>query len=100
VVRGTKVDVVEKEHQRSGQATLGNVARSLGSSPYHPRGIKVVLECGTIGRVVKVHDAEEPVDDPGELRVDEADGEGYAKDDFLAEYGDLVRWSSAPLLHP
>ena len=54
---GTLVGVIQKAHQRSGEVTHGVVARSLGSTPHHPRGIKVLLECGTVGRVFAVHDA-------------------------------------------
>lgn len=48
---GLKVQIVEKQNQRSGAATKGIVARILTSSPTHPHGIKVMLEDGRVGRV-------------------------------------------------
>ena len=48
---GLKVQIVEKQNQRSGAVTEGVVARILTSSPAHPHGIKVILEDGRIGRV-------------------------------------------------
>ena len=48
---GTKVQVVKKEDQRSGKLTEGVVTRLLTNSANHPRGIKVMLEGGVVGRV-------------------------------------------------
>lgn len=48
---GVRVQVVEKQNQRTGQLTEGIVARILTSSPSHPHGIKVMLEDGRVGRV-------------------------------------------------
>ncbi len=48
---GLKVQIVEKQNQRSGAVTEGIVARILTSSPTHPHGIKVMLEDGRVGRV-------------------------------------------------
>lgn len=48
---GLRVQVVEKQNQRTGQLTEGIVARILTSSPSHPHGIKVMLEDGKVGRV-------------------------------------------------
>ena len=48
---GLKVQIVEKQNQRSGAVTEGVVARILTSSPAHPHGIKVMLEDGRVGRV-------------------------------------------------
>jgi len=48
---GLRVQIVEKQNQRSGKLTEGIVARILTSSPQHPHGIKVMLEDGTVGRV-------------------------------------------------
>lgn len=39
---GLKVQIVEKQNQRSGAVTEGIVARILTSSPMHPHGIKVM----------------------------------------------------------
>jgi len=51
---GLKVQIVEKQNQRSGAVTEGIVARILTSSPTHPHGIKVMLEDGRVGRVKAV----------------------------------------------
>ena len=48
---GLRVQIVEKQNQRSGALTEGVVARILTSSPSHPHGIKVMLEDGRVGRV-------------------------------------------------
>jgi uncharacterized repeat protein (TIGR03833 family) len=48
---GARVQIVEKQNQRSGTLTEGVVARILTSSPTHPHGIKVMLEDGRVGRV-------------------------------------------------
>lgn len=53
---GSKVEIVQKHHQRSGELTEGIVKRLLTKSSNHPHGIKVVLETGEIGRVKKVFD--------------------------------------------
>ena len=51
---GAQVEVVQKNHQRSGQLTQGIVKRLLTNSPNHPHGIKVLLESGVVGRVKTV----------------------------------------------
>jgi uncharacterized repeat protein (TIGR03833 family) len=48
---GDRVQIVEKQNQRSGALTEGIVSRILTSSPTHPHGIKVMLEDGKVGRV-------------------------------------------------
>ncbi len=48
---GVRVQIVEKQNQRSGKLTEGVVARILTSSRTHPHGIKVMLEDGKVGRV-------------------------------------------------
>ena len=48
---GLRVQIVEKQNQRTGKLTEGIVARILTSSPTHPHGIKVMLEDGKVGRV-------------------------------------------------
>ena len=53
---GMRVQVVEKQNQRTGALTEGIVARILTKSPNHPRGIKVMLEDGTVGRVQAIVD--------------------------------------------
>ena len=51
---GTKVMVVQKQHQPTGQLTEGTVANLLTNSSFHPRGIKVRLTDGIVGRVQKI----------------------------------------------
>lgn len=48
---GMSVKVVLKKDQRSGKLTQGIVKKHLTSSAFHPRGIKVMLEDGQVGRV-------------------------------------------------
>lgn len=48
---GIKVQVVQKQDQRTGKLTEGVVMRILTNSNNHPRGIKVMLEGGIVGRV-------------------------------------------------
>ena len=47
----SKVRVVQKYHQRSGELTEGLVQRILTNSPNQPHGIKVKLISGVVGRV-------------------------------------------------
>lgn len=51
---GSKVKVVQKPHQRTGELTEGIVKRILTNSPNHHHGIKVMLESGIVGRVQQV----------------------------------------------
>ena len=53
---GKTVEVVQKNHQRSGELTIGIVKRILTNSSNHPHGIKVQLESGEVGRVKWVID--------------------------------------------
>lgn len=53
---GTKVWVVKKEDQPTGKLTYGIVKDILTNSSYHPRGIKVRLEDGIVGRVQKIEE--------------------------------------------
>lgn len=46
--------VLKKEHQRTGQLTEGIVKRILTNSQNHHRGIKVMLEDNTVGRVQEI----------------------------------------------
>ena len=48
---GTRVRVVQKADQPSGRLTEGVVKDILTPSPEHPRGIKVRLTSGIVGRV-------------------------------------------------
>lgn len=51
---GSRVMVVKKEDQRSGNLTEGLVQKILTNSATHPHGIKVRLESGVVGRVKKI----------------------------------------------
>lgn len=51
---GTNVKIVQKQHQKTGQLTTGVVKDILTNSQIHPRGIKVRLESGIIGRIQEI----------------------------------------------
>ena len=51
---GSKVKVVEKANQRTGELTEGVVKRILTNSPNHHHGIKVMLDNGIVGRIQEV----------------------------------------------
>jgi uncharacterized repeat protein (TIGR03833 family) len=51
---GSRVKVVKKQDQRSGNLTDGVVSKILTNSSTHPHGIKVMLEDGTVGRVKEI----------------------------------------------
>ncbi len=53
---GLRVQIVEKQNQRTGALTEGVVLRILTKSPSHPHGIKVMLEGGRVGRVQAIID--------------------------------------------
>ena len=53
ITPGTRVQVVQKQDQRSGKLTEGIVKDILTKSATHPHGIKVRLENGIVGRVKK-----------------------------------------------
>ena len=53
---GLRVQIVEKQNQRTGALTEGVVLRLLTKSPSHPHGIKVMLEDGRVGRVQAIID--------------------------------------------
>ena len=48
---GTRVQVAQKQDQRSGKLTEGTVQEILTNSATHPHGIKVRLVSGVVGRV-------------------------------------------------
>lgn len=54
ILPGTKVKIIQKPHQRTGQLTEGVVKDILTKSPVHHRGIKVRLDNGIIGRVQEI----------------------------------------------
>lgn len=51
---GARVRVVQKTDQGSGKLTEGVVKDILTPSPEHPRGIKVRLANGVVGRVKEI----------------------------------------------
>jgi uncharacterized repeat protein (TIGR03833 family) len=51
ITPGTRVQVVQKQDQRSGTLTEGTVYEILTKSATHPHGIKVRLVSGVVGRV-------------------------------------------------
>ena len=53
---GIWVEVVQKNHQRTGELTEGSVRRILTNSKFHPHGIKVLLDSGEVGRVKNILD--------------------------------------------
>ena len=52
---GSKVSIVKKSDQRTGRLVKGKVKRILTNKRIHTRGIKVMLQDGTVGRVQKIH---------------------------------------------
>lgn len=51
---GSEVEVMIKADQKTGTLTRGIVAEILTNSSFHPRGIKVRLEGGQVGRVQNI----------------------------------------------
>ena len=51
---GGYVAIVLKKDQRTGELTEGNVKDILTKSSFHPHGIKVRLEDGSVGRVQEI----------------------------------------------
>lgn len=51
ITPGIRVQVVQKQDQRSGTVTEGTVGEILTKSATHPHGIKVRLTNGVVGRV-------------------------------------------------
>ncbi len=51
ITKGSLVDVVQKQDQRTENLTRGKVKDILTKSPFHPHGIKVRLESDIVGRV-------------------------------------------------
>ncbi|MFT4759095.1 MAG: putative repeat protein (TIGR03833 family) [Paraglaciecola sp.] len=51
---GQFVEVVQKQHQRTGELTDGIIKRILTNSKTHPHGIKVLLDTGEVGRVQRI----------------------------------------------
>ncbi len=51
---GARVQVVQKQDQRTGRLTEGIVKDIFTKSSTHPHGIKVRLTSGVVGRVKKI----------------------------------------------
>jgi uncharacterized repeat protein (TIGR03833 family) len=51
---GMYVVVVTKKDQLSGELTEGEIKKILTNSEFHPRGIKVMLQDGSVGRVMEI----------------------------------------------
>ena len=51
---GTRVNITQKQDQRTGKLTSGVVKDILTKSPFHSRGIKVRLQTGEVGRVQEI----------------------------------------------
>lgn len=51
---GSEVFIVLKKDQRTGRKTKGIVKDILTNSSFHPHGIKVKLEDGSVGRVKEI----------------------------------------------
>ena len=51
---GQCVEIVQKQDQRTGKLTEGEVKRLLTNSMNHPHGIKVQLQSGIVGRVKNI----------------------------------------------
>lgn len=54
ITPGLLVDIVLKEDQPTGKLTRGIVVDILTSAAFHPRGIKVRLHNGKVGRVQQI----------------------------------------------
>lgn len=57
---GLLVDIVLKKDQPTGRLTRGTVGRLLTNKSYHPRGIKVMLTDGQVGRVQHIISGQDP----------------------------------------
>ncbi|KAK3262226.1 hypothetical protein CYMTET_28905 [Cymbomonas tetramitiformis] len=64
---GITVRIVLKADQRTGRLNEGQVARILTNSSFHPRGIKVMLQDGRVGRVKEILDSD--VEESGQKPV-------------------------------
>ena len=51
---GLRVNITQKQDQRSRRLTSGIVKDILTNAAYHPHGIKVRLQTGEVGRVQEI----------------------------------------------
>jgi len=54
IAAGARVQIVQKQDQRTGKLTHGIVKDILTKSSTHPHGIKVRLTSGIVGRVKEI----------------------------------------------
>lgn len=57
---GAAVRIEQKKDQGTGNLTEGRVKEILTASSYHPHGIKVRLEDGSVGRVQEICERRSP----------------------------------------
>jgi len=69
---GTVTSVIQKKDQGTGRLTSGTIAEILTHSSYHPRGIKVRLANGTVGRISSRTDNTEDNDDSNRPQMSQA----------------------------
>ena len=53
--KGVKVEIIVKPY-KNGKKVIGRISRILTKKKIHTRGHKVMLEDGTVGRMIKVLD--------------------------------------------
>ena len=54
IMVGMEVEVIKKQHQRTGELTWGIVKGILTKAPKHHHGIKVILMTNEVGRVKNI----------------------------------------------
>ena len=54
IQKGLEVDIILQKDQKTGKLTRGIVKTILTNSKFHPHGIKVMLENGSVGRVQNI----------------------------------------------
>ncbi|RHY30858.1 hypothetical protein DYB32_003969 [Aphanomyces invadans] len=76
IVPGLSVAIVQKHDQPTGRLTYGVVAETLTGSAVHPRGIKVRLMDGTVGRVQHIRRENDRHLPTAQFKSDNAEAEG------------------------
>jgi uncharacterized repeat protein (TIGR03833 family) len=64
---GLRVNITQKQDQRSGRLTSGIVKDILTKSAFHSRGIKVRLQTGEVGRVQEIVETSQEAAERGRL---------------------------------
>ena len=64
---GLRVNITQKQDQRSGRLTNGVVQDILTTSAFHSRGIKVRLATGEVGRVQEIVETSHEAAERGSL---------------------------------